>query len=306
MIPTYGCRDAIFELYTRLTKTLKTLTDDYEIIFVNDACPQNSWAVISSICQNDNRVIGINFSRNFGQHRAILAGLDASKGDSVVVMDCDLQDRPEHIAKMYSKLQEGYDVVWARRIKRKDKKIVKLFSQLFYKVFNFFSGKNIDANLINFSIAKKQVIKEQCRMRECCRDFSIFQQWLGFNTTYLDLEGDERASGRSSYSFIRKLKLALEVITSQSNRLLYVSIIFGLLFVIISIIIVVYNVIKYYTFDNISEGWTSLLVSIYFVGGIIMMFLGIIGLYIGRIFDETKNRPLYVVKEVLNSEESNP
>ena len=143
-------------------------------------------------------------------------------------------------------------------------------------------------------------------MRECCRDFSIFQQWLGFNTTYLDLEGDERASGRSSYSFIRKLKLALEVITSQSNRLLYVSIIFGLLFVIISIIIVVYNVIKYYTFDNISEGWTSLLVSIYFVGGIIMMFLGIIGLYIGRIFDETKNRPLYVVKEVLNSEESNP
>lgn len=303
VIPVYGCRDALYELYSRLSHTLRGVTNNYEIILVNDACPQDSWSVISDICKNDKRIIGINFSRNFGQHRAILAGLDIARGDSVVVMDCDLQDRPEHIPQMYRKLQEGYDVVWARRLNRKDKNSVKFLSRQFYLICSFFSGNNIDANLSNYSIAKKAVIKEQCKMRECCRDFSIFQQWLGFRVAYLDLECDKRASGKSSYSLIKKLKLALEIITSQSNRLLYISIVFGLLFVGISMIIIIYNIIKYFAFDDISEGWTSLLVSIYFVGGIIMMFLGIIGLYIGRIFDEAKSRPLYVIKEELNYNE---
>ena len=129
VIPIYGCRDALYELYTRLSNTLKKLTDDYEIILVNDACPQGSWEVIEEICSSDKKVKGINLSRNFGQHKAILAGLDECVGDAVVVMDCDLQDRPEHIEKMYAKLQEGYDVVWARRVNRKDTKIVRFLSK---------------------------------------------------------------------------------------------------------------------------------------------------------------------------------
>lgn len=296
MIPVYGCRDSLYELYTRLSNTLRKISDDYEIILVNDACPQGSWEVIEDICANDKKVKGIDFSRNFGQHRAILAGLDECAGDAVVVMDCDLQDRPEHIIKMYEKLSEGYDVVWARRMNRKDTGSVKFFSKLFYKLCNFFTDKDIDANLSNFSIARRNVIKEQCRMREKCRDFSVFQQWLGFNTTFLDLESDERGSGKSSYRFIKKIRLALEIVTSQSNRPLYLSIGFGFAFVIISLIIIIYYLINYYVFGDVIEGWTSLLISVYMIGGIIMMSLGVIGLYIGRIFDETKNRPLYVVR----------
>ena len=303
VIPIYGCRDALYELYTRLSNTLRKLTDDYEIILVNDACPQGSWEVIEDICANDTKVKGINFSRNFGQHRAILAGLDMCTGDAVVVMDCDLQDRPEHIGAMYEKLKEGYDIVWARRVDRKDTGSVKFFSRLFYRLCNLFTDRDIDANLSNFSIARKNVIKEQCRMREKCRDFSVFQQWLGFEAAYLDLESDERASGKSSYRFLKKLKLALEIVTSQSNRPLYLSIGLGFVFVIISVLIIIYYLINYYVFGDVIEGWTSLLISLYLIGGIIMMFLGVIGLYIGRIFDETKNRPLYVVKDRRNFDE---
>ncbi len=300
VIPIYGCRDALYELYTRLSNTLKKITGDYEIILVNDACPQNSWEVIEDICTNDPNVKGINLSRNFGQHRAILAGLDACTGDAVVVMDCDLQDRPEHIEKMYEKLNEGYDVVWARRVGRKDTKRVKLFSKMFYKMYNSLTDRDIDANISNFSIARKTVIREQCRMRENCRDFAVFQQWLGFKAAYLDLEADERASGESSYSFARKFKLALEIVTTQSNRPLYLSIGCGFVFVIIAFLIIVYYLINYFVFGDVIEGWTSLLISLYLIGGIIMLFLGVIGLYIGRIFDETKNRPLYVIKERRN------
>ena len=300
VIPIYGCRDALYELYTRLSNTLKKLTDDYEIILVNDACPQGSWEVIEKICSSDKKVKGINLSRNFGQHKAILAGLDECVGDAVVVMDCDLQDRPEHIEKMYAKLQEGYDVVWARRVNRKDKSSVRFLSKLFYKICNLFTDRDIDSNLSNYSIARKNVVKEQCRMREKSRDFAVFQQWLGFNAAYLDLESDERAAGKSSYKFLKKLKLALDIISSQSNKPLYLSVGIGFAFVIVAVIIIIYYLINYFVFGDVIEGWTSLLISLYFIGGMLMMFLGVLGLYIGTIFDETKGRPLYVIKDKLN------
>lgn len=300
VIPIYGCRDALYELYTRLSNTLKKITQDYEIILVNDACPQGSWEVIEDICASDTKVKGINLSRNFGQHKAILAGLDECIGESVVVMDCDLQDRPEHIVEMYEKLQEGYDVVWARRVNRKDKGSVKFLSKLFYKICNLFTDRDIDSNLSNFSISRKIVIKEQCRMREKSRDFAVFQQWLGFNVAFLDLESDERAAGKSSYKFLKKVRLALDIISSQSNKPLYLSVGVGFAFVILAVIIIIYYLINYYVFGDVVEGWTSLLISLYMIGGLLMMFLGVIGLYIGKIFDETKRRPLYVVKDRLN------
>lgn len=300
VIPVYGSRDSIYELYTRLSNTLKKITESYEIVFVNDACPQGSWSTILDLCLNDHKVKGINFSRNFGQHRAILAGLDNCIGDSVVVMDCDLQDRPEHIEIMYSKLCEGYDIVWARRLNRKDSKMVRFFSKVFYGICNLLTDRNVDANLSNYSIARRNVIEEQCKMREHCRDFAIFQQWLGFNVAYLDLEADKRAYGKSSYRFFGKLKLALEIAASLSNRPLYISIGLGFVFVIVSILIILYYIIRYYAVGDVIEGWTSLLISVYFVGGILMVLLGIIGVYIGRIFDETKNRPLYIIRDRIN------
>lgn len=300
VIPMYGCRKAVYELYERLTRTLSEITSEYEIIMVNDCCPQNSWEDISTICGKDSRVVGINFSRNFGQHKAILAGLDTCTGEEVVVMDCDLQDRPEHIKLLHEKLQEGYDVVWGKRINRKDSKMTMALSKAFYSVCNIFTDKYVDSNVSNFSIARKKVIKAQCEMREANRDFSFFQQWLGFNSTTIELEADERFEGKSSYSLMRKLKLACSIITSQSNKPLYFSIFFGILFVIISIVMIIYYLINYFVFGDVVEGWTSLMISIYLVGGIILLFLGNIGIYIGNIFEESKHRPLYVIKDILN------
>ena len=300
VIPVYGCRKAIYELYQRLTQTLSEISSEYEIIMVNDCCPQNSWEDISEICSVDTHVVGINFSRNFGQHKAILAGLDICTGEAVVVMDCDLQDRPEHIKRLYEKLQEGYDVVWGKRVNRKDSKFTLALSKTFYSICNLFTDKYVDSNVSNFSIARKKVIQAQCDMRETNRDFSFFQQWLGFNSTTIELESDERFEGKSSYSFLRKVRLACSIITSQSNKPLYFSIYFGVLFVLASVIMMVYYLFYYFVYGDVVEGWTSLMISIYLVGGIILLFLGNVGIYIGNIFEESKHRPLYVIKDILN------
>ena len=135
VIPVYGCKAALHELYERLTDTLAKITDDYEIILVNDSCPQDSWSVIEKICESDKKVVGIDLSRNFGQAKAVTAGLDHSSGEWVVVMDCDLQDKPEEIIKLYNKAQEGYDVVFAKRVDRKDTSIKIFFSKMFYRIY---------------------------------------------------------------------------------------------------------------------------------------------------------------------------
>lgn len=300
VIPVYGCRKAIYELYARLSATLKRLTDDYEIIFINDSCPQNSWEDIEKICNADNCVVGISLSRNFGQHKAILAGLDICKGESVVVMDCDLQDRPEHILELYDKLCEGYDIVWGSRVNRKDSIAVKALSKLFYKVCGIFTDKYIDPNISNFSISKREVILEHCKMREVNRDFSFFQQWMGYETVTIELESDERAFGHSSYGFVKKVKLAVSIITSQSNKPLYIAIYMGMFFVLVSVCMIVYYLINFFILGGVPTGWTSLIVSMYLLSGITLLFMGTIGIYIGNIFEEVKNRPLYIVKKILN------
>ncbi len=303
VIPVYGCRAALFQLYERLTNTLKKITDSYEIILVNDACPQNSWEDIVKICEKDKKVKGINMSRNFGQIKAITAGLDVSKGDYVVVMDCDLQDRPEGILELYSKIQEGYDVVFARRLDRKDNFVTKSLSKMFYKVYNYFSDGNYDASICNFNISKRIVINNYCKMREQNRAFTIFLKWLGFKSTVIDVEHDKRAEGKSSYNFRKKMKMAISFITSQSNKPLYLSIYLGMFFAFFALISVIYSLCNYFIAGNIPSGWTSVFISIYLMGGILLIVLGMIGIYIGNIFEETKHRPLYVVKEMLNEDE---
>lgn len=303
VVPVYGCREALVPLYERLTKTFIGMEKDYEIILVNDACPQNSWETIEEICSKDKRVIGLNMSRNFGQIKAITAGLDACSGDYVVVMDCDLQDRPEAIVDLYNKLQEGYDVVFARRFERQDNFITRMLSKCFYKVYNYFSDGNYDASICNFNISRKIVIDNYCKMREQNRGFTIFLKWLGFKGVAIDIPHDKRAAGKSSYNLRKKLKMAESFITAQSNKPLRFSIRLGLLMAFVSFAIIVYYVIKYFVAGDVPTGWTSLIASLYLVGGIILMCMGIIGIYIGNIFDETKKRPLYVLREKLNLEE---
>lgn len=303
VIPVYGCKGALHPLHDRLVQTLTKITDSFEIILVNDACPQNSWEIIQEICAKDERVIGINLSRNFGQIKAITAGLDRSCGEWVVVMDCDLQDRPEGIIDLYNEAMKGYDIVFAKRLERQDSAITKFLSKSFYKVYDYFTDGNYDASICNFNISKRIVIDNYCKMREQNRGFTIFLKWLGFKQSSIDVAHDSRAEGKSSYNFRKKIKMAIEFITAQSNKPLRFAMNIGFLMALLSFCILFYYIIHYFISGAVPVGWTTLIVSIYFIGGLILMTLGIVGLYIGNIFNESKHRPLYVVRDVLNGKE---
>ena len=305
VIPMYGCRKAISELYHRLSVTLHTLTYEYEIIMVNDACPQNSWAEIEQLCTKDNKVVGIEMARNFGQMKAITAGLDYSTGKWVVVMDCDLQDAPEEIPKLFQKLQEGYDVVFAKRTQRKDPPVRRFVSRLFYKVYSIATDGRYDPELSNFSIMTRQVANEYCKMREIHRAFGMYIKWLGFRHAYIEVEHHERHSGRSSYSLKKRIDYAIEILTSQSDKLLRLITRIGLWISFLSFIMVIVTVVRYF-FLHIPQGYTSLFAITFLMGGLILAAIGVVGIYIGNIFMETKRRPLYVIRTILNRRESNP
>ena len=300
VIPVYGCPSALEPLSKRLKATLMKLTDNYEIILVNDACPKGSWEEIQRLCKTDDRIIGLDLSRNFGQIRAITAGLDYCRGDWVVVMDCDLQDRPEGILDLYAKAQEGYDVVFARRKERKDSWLVKTLSRSFYKVYDYFTDGNYDNSICNFSISKREVIKNYCSMREQNRAFTLFLKWLGYRQVAISIEADARYEGKSGYNFRKKVNMAVQFITAQSNKPLMFSVRFGFFIAFLSFCFMIYKLIVYFVNGSAPLGWTSLIVSLYFLGGIILCAIGVLGIYIGYIFNEVKNRPLYIVRSVVN------
>ena len=298
--PVYGCSACLPELCTRLRQSLMQLTENYEIILVNDASPDNPWQIIRNLANADKRIKGIDLSRNFGQHYAITAGLDYARGAWVVVMDCDLQDQPEEIPRLYHKAMEGFDVVFARRAVRQDRLLKRSTSRLFYRIFDYLTEQKSDPAIANFGIYSQNVIANVCRMRESARAFPLFVRWLGFNTTAIDVDHACRAAGRSSYTIRKLISLAMNSIIAQSNRPLRVSVQVGFVIAAASLLTASTLVLRYIMFGIAVAGWTSILVSLWLIGGILMMNLGFLGLYIGRIYDETKNRPLYVIRELRN------
>ena len=302
VIPVYGCRAALTELYRRLVESVSKITNEFEIILVNDNCPQNSWEVIEELCANDKRVKGIELSRNFGQMRAILAGLDYAVGEWIVVMDCDLQDRPEEIVRLYEKAMEGYDVVFARRKERRDNPIKVFLANQFYKVYRFATEGNYDGAVCNFSIVKKNVIGNYCRMREQHRGYVMYIRWLGFRQTIIDVEHDARYEGKSSYSLKKRIDMAIELLTSQSDKILKLFVSFGFVMSISAFFAIIGLIIYHYT-AQVAVGWTSLIATNVLIGGIIIVVIGIVGIYVGNIFMQTKDRPLYVIRQMLNEDE---
>jgi len=297
--PVYGCRDSLSDLYTRLRDALSQISEDFEIIFVNDASPDNAWETIKLLASQDTRVKGINLSRNFGQHKAIAAGLNQAKGDWVVVMDCDLQDQPEEIIKLYHKAQEGYDAVFGQRIGRQHSRRKRWASRAFIAVYDYLSDSKTDPTIGNFSIISRKVVDALKELKEQHHPYTFFVIWLGFKRTNIEIEHAKREIGESSYNFKRLIQLAMDNIVSQSNKLLQMSIKFGFAMASFSAFYAFYLVMKYFFTDEVVPGWTSVMVSIYFIGGLLFANLGLIGLYIGKIFDETKNRPLYIIDEVV-------
>lgn len=303
VVPVYGCRAALPELHRRLTETLSGMTSDYEIILVNDACPQNSWEVIQDLCKNDDHVIGVELSRNFGQQNAILAGLKCSSGEWIVVMDCDLQDRPEEIPRLYKKALEGYDVVFARRAVRKDSKIKLWWSKLFYKIYNYATDGNFDGANNNFSVVNRKVIDAYCQMEEQYRDYTMYINWLGFHTTAINVEHNARYEGKSSYTFKKKINMAIELLTSQSDKMLRMVVGIGFCMTLLSALAIILIVINYFVSD-VDPGWSSIVASNCLIGGLIILTIGMVGLYVGNIFIQTKNRPKYVIRQILNNKKN--
>lgn len=198
--PVYKAHNITNELIRRIIKSVEEITTDYEIILVDDACPDNSWEEIEKAALTNPKIKGIKLSRNFGQHYAITAGLDHATGDWVVVMDCDLQDQPEEIPNLYNKAIEGYDIVFARRVRRKDSFFKKVNSQIFYKIFSYLSGIKQDGTVANFGIYSNKVIGAVKQIREPMRAFTPMVKWVGFNTSAIEVDHSERYIGKTSYN----------------------------------------------------------------------------------------------------------
>lgn len=300
--PIYKAENIVEELVRQIVRNVEPLTPDFEIVLVNDASPDHSWMKIREICHKDSRVKGVNLSRNFGQHYAITAGLSYASGEWIVVMDCDLQDRPDEIPNLYAKALEGWDIVYARRVERQDVFWKKMSSRVFHRVYSYLSGSKSDRTIANFGIYKKRVIQEYNKMTEKARSFPSLIAYLGFKATTIDVSHSERYEGNSSYTLSKLVRLTVDVLVSNSTKPLLLAVQFGFILSFISLLLALYNVIAYFTGINLVHGYTTTIFSIWFVGGMTIFVLGIVGLYIGKIFDEVKNRQLFIVDETINLE----
>lgn len=302
--PVYKAETIVHELVKEIKASVEPITSDYEIILVNDCSPDNSWVKIKEAAEKDYRVKGVHLSRNFGQHYAITAGLNFVKGSWIVVMDCDLQDRPDEIPNLYNKALEGWDIVLARRTGRKDKLSKRITTHLFYKAYNYLSGLDTDRSIANFGVYHSKVIHEYIKMKEGARSFPSLVQFLGFKSCAIDVKHSLRFDGKSSYTFATLFRLAGDVIISNSNKPLRMIVSLGFVVSALSFAIALYNVLSYYLGFIQVPGFTTTVFSIWFVGGLLLTVLGVIGIYVGRIFNEVKGRPLFIVSKVLNMDQS--
>ena len=301
--PVYRAEKELEELVTRIKKSVPTEVLSLEIILVDDFSPDNSWSEIECLSVVHPEILGIKLSRNFGQHYAITAGLDHITGDYVVVMDCDLQDKPEEISKLFEKVKEGYDIVLARRFNRQDSFFKKLFSKLFYKTLGYLTGSKQDETVANFGIYKRNVINEVCNLRESIRYFPTMVKWVGFKTAYVDVEHASRKQGESNYNLKKMLNLALDIILAFSDKPLRLIIKLGMTIAFVSILMAIYAIYSKISGKVSVSGYASLITSIWFLSGCVLITLGVIGLYVGKIFEGVKNRPIYIVEKKVNTQQ---
>jgi polyisoprenyl-phosphate glycosyltransferase len=306
VIPIYNEEDNIPELFSRLTAVMQTLCatmklseDSYEIIMVDDGSRDNSWQVIREIHAKDPRVKGISFSRNFGHHIAITAGLDQAKGRAVILMDGDLQDPPEEILSLYSKFQEGYDLVYGIRQQRKDPFLKKVTSSLFWWILRRFSGVDIPQGQTMLRILSRRLVDVLKEMKEHARFIHGMMAWAGFNVTVLEVKHNPRTRGKSKYNIPKMFRLAFHAVTSFSTIPLRLAIYMGFTSSLVSFFVGMYFLYKKIVYGIPVMGYASIVVSIFFVGGIQLLVLGIFGEYLGRTYQEVQRRPLYIFKDTL-------
>jgi len=297
VVPVFREEKIMRELGARLSKALSSISEDFEIVFVEDGGGDSTWDLIVELSKSDPRIRGVRFSRNFGQHYAITAGLDHCDGDWVVVMDGDLQDRPEVIPDLYAKAQEGYDIVFVARQNRPESLPYMLAQRVFYRGFQAMANTDYDPQHGNFSIISRRVVDHFRGLHESLRFYGGIVHWLGFRRTSIPAQHGERFAGETHYTLRKRFQLAKSMILAHSDRPLTFSIGLGLAMALLSFGYGSYVFVRAMFFDFSVEGWASVMVAIFFTGGIILIVLGIIGVYIGKIFNELKGRPLYVVAD---------
>ena len=291
VVPVYGSDGTLMPLYERVAASLSQIPAHFELIFVDDRGPGRPWEIINDMAQKDPRVIGLRLSKNFGQHNAIMAGIDLARGRWLVVMDCDLQDLPEEIPRLWAKAREGYDVVVGRRVERQDGFIKRLLSRAFHWIFRYMTDEQSDSAQSNFGIYSRKVIDKIKTLSERPRIFPLLVRWSGFDVTSIDVEHNKRIEGKSGYSFNRKISLAMDIIFSYPANPLKVCINF-ILFAASAVFC-----FGLWFFNHTPASWSGVMVLFYFFTGIFILGAGILGIYIGRFFNQIKARPLYIVKD---------
>ena len=297
--PVYNEEEIIEEFYCRLIGQLDAIQTryDYRILFVADKCVDNTTQILDAIIERDNRVQLLVLSNRFGHQMSLLAGIDHADSDVVIMMDSDLQHPPEIILELLAKYEEGYDVVSTIRKVPKDSSMLKRWSsKLFYRILNKISEIDLSPGEADFRLASRRVIEVfQTKIRERNQFLRGLFRWIGFSHTVVHFEPDDRAKGVSKYNWSIMFKFATHGLVSFSQKPLQLSIIVGLIFSLVGILIAIWSLGSYFVYSEIPSGWTSLSVMIAFFSGVQLMFLGIIGQYIGAIFDETKSRPHYII-----------
>lgn len=300
VIPVYRAAEILPELIRRLKSSLTSKFSSYELILVEDCSPDEDTAnVLKELALKEESLKAIFLSRNFGQHYAISAGLEEARGEWVVVMDCDLQDQPEEIEHLYNEAQTGYDIVYARRVHRRDNFIKRFMSKTFYSVLGYLTDTKQNHEIANFGIYKKNVISSIVNMKDYTRYFPTMVKWVGFKSSSVKVKHDERFGGESTYNLRRLLALAIDTILVFSNKPLKIAVNLGLLISVSSFGFLLFYLYNYFTGSIKVVGWATLILSIWLLSGVIIFVLGIVGLYVGKIFDQVKGRPAFIVKEIV-------
>ena len=296
--PVYRAETILSTLVARVEDSIKQLNVEHELILVEDCSPDSSWNVIEDLAAQNQRIIGLKLSRNFGQHIAITAGLEKATGDWIVVLDCDLQDNPDYIPHLFRQAISGYDVVLVQRKSRKDHFAKRLSSLAFYKIFSYMTHSQQDSTVGNYGIYHRKVIDAVLSMGDYTKYFPAQVRWVGFKQIALPFEHASRHSGSSSYSFRRLTALALNNVLSFSDRPLRLAVIYGMGVAVISFLMgAIYLVFGITGMVSVS-GFVSVITAIFFATGSIIMVIGIVGLYVGKTFEVAKNRPIYIIDKI--------
>jgi glycosyltransferase involved in cell wall biosynthesis len=295
--PVYGCAGCLEELAERVRLAMTPLGLTFELLLVDDGSPDGAWARICEISAIHPWVKGVRLSRNFGQHYAISAGIVEAAGDRIVVMDCDLQDRPEEIPALLAAIHPGVDTVLAQRVERQDGALKRLGSWSFYRALSWLTGVPHDHTTANFGVYSRRIIDLINSMPESDRFFPLMVKWTGLPHALVQVDHGRRTEGKSTYSLRRLVRLAVNVALSYSDKPLRMVVITGLAFASLSLVVVAYSLYRYLSGDIQVAGYTSLIASVWLMGSLVLSSIGIVGLYLGRLFIDAKRRPHFVVAE---------